>query len=172
MARIPLKEAKRKRDGANGAVLLVPHVVLNSPAYLTLSGNAIKLLYDVAMQYNLTNNGMLLASWRYMSEKRGWTSSEALSKAKAELIAHDLLVQTVQGLRPNKASWYGLTWYALDDIKGLEISPQAWPRGAYAHWKPPVATKPKRIPPAPQTREAHYQRMRNPPLEKNTTSCP
>ena len=172
MAKPTLRQAKQKRDGAHGAILLVPHVVLNSVAYITLSGQAIKLLYDVAMQYNLSNNGALLASWRYMSEKRGWTSSEALNKAKAELIDHCLLVETVKGQRPNKASWYGLTWYALDDLKGLEISAQSWPRGAYGHWKPLATAKPKRSPPPPETREAHYQRLRKSSIQKNTTSCP
>ena len=165
MAKPSLKSIKQKRDGANGAVLLVPHVVLNSPAYISLSGQAIKLLYDVAMQYNLSNNGALLASWRYMSEKRGWTSSAALNKAKAELIDHCLLVQTIQGMRPNKASWYGLTWYALDNITGLEISAQAWPRGSYAHWQPPEKVTPKRKPPPPETRQAYYQ-------SKKKLSCP
>jgi hypothetical protein len=87
------------------------------------------------MQYNTYNNGALLASWRYMSEKRGWTSADQLAKAKAELIEKLLVVQTVQGLLPNKASWYGLTWLALDNIKGLEITPQNWPRGSYARWQ-------------------------------------
>ena len=135
MAKTSLKEIKHKRDGGGGAVLIVPHVVLNSPAYLTLSGRAIKLLYDLTMQYNTYNNGALLASWRYMSEKRGWTSADQLAKAKAELIEKLLVVQTVQGLLPNKASWYGLTWLALDNIKGLEITPNNWPRGAYARWQ-------------------------------------
>lgn len=135
MAKTSLKEIKQKRDGGGGAVLIVPHCVLNSAAYISLSGRAIKLLYDVAMQYNTYNNGALLASWRYMSEKRGWTSADQLAKAKAELIDKSLIVQTVQGLLPNKASWYGLTWLALDNIKGLEISAQDWPRGSYARWK-------------------------------------
>jgi hypothetical protein len=165
MSKISLKQAKAKRDGANGAVLLMPHVVLNSVAYMTLSGQAIKLIYDVAMQYNTHNNGALLASWRYMSEKRGWTSSAALNKAKVELMSHCLLVQTVQGLRPNKASWYGLTWYALDNITGLEVSAQAWPRGSYAHWIPPAKVNPKRKPPPPETRQAYYQ-------SKKKLSCP
>ena len=91
-------------------------------AYISLSSRAVKLLYDVAMQYNTYNNGALLASWRYMNEKRGWTSADQLAKAKAELIEKALIVQTVQGLLPNKASWYGITWLALDNIKGLEIS--------------------------------------------------
>lgn len=151
-----LSSIKQKRDGANGAVMVVPHCVLNSLAYMTLSGRAVKLLWDIAMQYNTHNNGTLLASWRYMSEKRGWTSSDALDKAKAELLQHELIVQTVQGRLPNKASWYGLTWLALDNIDGLEISAQAWPRGAYAHWKQKEDTLPKR----------------KPPMRKNTTSCP
>jgi hypothetical protein len=156
MSKPTLKQAKQKRDGGSGAILLVPHVVLNSPAYLTLSGTAIKLLYDIAMQYNLSNNGMLLASFRHMSEKRGWTSADSLNKAKAELIEHCLIWQTVQGCLPNRASWYGITWLALDNIKGLEISTQAWPRGEYAHWKPSPDKKSKR----------------KPPVQKNASSCP
>lgn len=138
---------KEKRDGRGGAVMVIPHCVLNSAAYMSLSGVAVKLLWDIAMQYNIYNNGALLASWRHMSEKRGWTSSDALSKAKAELLEHDLLEQTVQGRLPNKASWYGLTWLALDNIKGLEIATQSWPRGAYVSWKPKGNAKPKRKPP-------------------------
>lgn len=142
---------QQKRDGANGAVMVVPHCVLNSSAYMSLSGRAVKLLWDIAMQYNTHNNGALLASWRHMAEKRGWTSSDALDKAKAELIEHDLIVQTVQGRLPNKASWYGLTWLALDTIDGLEVSQQAWPRGAYANWRPADGAQRKRKPPQRKT---------------------
>lgn len=138
---------RAKRDGANGPVMLIPHVVLNSEAYKSLSGRAVKLLNDLAMQYNTLNNGALLCSIRYMRERRGWTSSSMLDAAKKELIEHRLIEMTVQGRLPNKASWYGLTWYALDNLKGLEMSAQAWPRGAYVHWKPPQSARPKRKPP-------------------------
>lgn len=151
-----LQTVKEKRDGGGGAVMVIPHCVLNSEAYRTLSGRAAKLLFDIAMQYNKNNNGALLASWRYMSENRGWTSSYALNKAKTEILDHDLIMQTVQGQLPNKASWYGLTWLALDNINGLEISAQAWPRGAYMRWKPENVKKGKR----------------NPPKKKITSSCP
>lgn len=162
MRKPTFKQVKQKRDGASGAVLVMPHVVLNSEAYKTLSSNAIRLLIDIAQQYNTYNNGALLASWRYMSENRGWKSSDLLSKAKNELLERELLIQTVQGQRPNKASWYGLGWLALDDITGMEISHQSWPRGAYARWSQAQETK-KRKPPAQETRKAHYERMR----EKN-----
>jgi len=156
MKKPSLKQIKQKRDGGGGAVMVIPLCVMNSISYKSLSGNGIKLLYDMAMQYNLTNNGAILASFRYMSTKRGWKSSDTLHKAKKELEAHGLICKTVQGRLPNKASYYGLTWLALDEIDGLEISAQAWPRGEYDRWKPPEI-KPNK---------------RKPPLRKNTTACP
>jgi len=156
MSKSRQQSAREKRDGQGGAILLIPHVVLNSEAYTALSGRAVKLLIDVAAQYNTRNNGALLASWRHMSITRGWTSSDALGKAKAELIEHDLIAQTVQGRLPNKASWYGLTWVALDDLKALEVTAQTWPRGAYRFWKPAAAAG----------------KRRPPPLPKNASSCP
>ena len=159
MSKLTTKQIKRKRDGGDGAILLIPHVVLNTDAYKTLSGNASKLLFDIAMQYNTYNNGALLASWRYMREKRGWTSADALSKAKKELLERDLIIQTVQGQRPNKASWYGCGWWALDDLRGLEIGAKDWPRSAYVRWVPPTKVS-KRTPPAKETREKYYARLR------------
>lgn len=137
------KAAKSKRDGSGGAILLIPHVVLYSDAFVTLSGNGVKLLVDLAQQYNTRNNGALLCSWRYMSEKRGWKSQETLNRARIELLERDLICQTVQGRMPNKASWYGVTWAALDKLDGLDISPQAFPRGAYARWKAAAAPESK-----------------------------
>ena len=147
MAKKAAKSAKDKRDGASGPVMVIPHVVLNSMAYKTLSGRAVKLLFDMAQQYNVSNNGQLLASWRYMSEKRGWTSADALNKAKVELLSHDLISQTVQGRLPNKASWYGITWVALDDSKVvLDIATQSWPRCAYINWLPSKDEKQRKAP--------------------------
>jgi hypothetical protein len=130
------KTAKSKRDGSGGAILLIPHVVLYSDAFLTLSGNGVKLLVDIAQQYNTKNNGALLCSWRYMSEKRGWRSQETLNRARLELLERDLIFQTVQGRMPNKASWYAITWAALDKLDGLDVSPAVFPRGSYARWQP------------------------------------
>jgi hypothetical protein len=144
-----LARLKQARDGGGGPVVVFPHCVLNSQAYLTLSGQAVRLLIDIAMQFNpkRKNNGMLLASRAYMFKNRGWTSSDQLNKAKQELLERSLICQTVQGMRPNKASWYGLTWLPLDEIDGLEIEARHWPRGAYAVWQQSPETKPKRAPP-------------------------
>jgi hypothetical protein len=126
-------KARQKRDGST--FIALPHVVLDSEAYLTLSHPAVRLLNDIARQLNGGNNGKLLCSLRHMS-RRGWTSPDTLGRAKKELIEHGLVAQTVQGRLPNKASWYGLTWLALDEIDGLEITAKEWPRGLYRHWTP------------------------------------
>lgn len=130
------KPSISKRDGGSGAVVVIPHCVLDSAAYMSLSGNSVRLLLDVAMQYNTRNNGQLLASFRHMSEKRGWTSPDTLARSIQELLGKCLLCKTVQGRLPNRASWYAITWAALDPIKGMEITAQGFPRGAYAHWQP------------------------------------
>lgn len=137
MKKPSLSAAKAKRDGGGGAVMVLPHCVLDSPAYISLAGSSVRLLLDVAMQYNTQNNGQLLASFRYMSEKRGWTSPDTLARSIQELLDKGLLCKTVQGRLPNRASWYAITWAALDQIKGLEITASGFPRGQYRHWLPP-----------------------------------
>jgi hypothetical protein len=139
-----------KRDDPNGAVIVIPHYVLNSASYKTLSGNAVRLLFDIGVQYNgKDNNGSLLASWRYMHEKRGWTSASSLRSALTELEERQLIIKTVQGHRPNKASWFAIGWAALGNMNKLEIKSQSFPRGAYAHWSPSSESKLRRKMPIP-----------------------
>jgi hypothetical protein len=130
-----------KRDDPNGAIIAMPHYVLNSEAYKTLSGNEIRLLYDIGMQYNGNNNGALLASFRYMNQKRGWNSASSLNRAIKTLEERHLIVKTVQGHLPNKASWYAVGWASLDKLPNLDIKAQSFPRGQYAHWEPTAESR-------------------------------
>ncbi len=57
-------------------------------------------------------NGRLLANSKTLL-KRGWNSADTLTRAKRTLIDSGLLFETTKGHRPNKASWYALTWFAL-----------------------------------------------------------
>ncbi len=123
------KQARDKRDG--GGFIALPLSVLDSIAYKQATPYAKALLIDMAAQLRGDNNGDLAACWRFMKE-RGWQSQTTLLKAKRELIARKLIVETRMGARPNKASLYAVTWLALDDCRGkLEIKPQSFPRGAY-----------------------------------------
>ena len=123
------KEAKHKRD--SGAFVQVPMAVLNSRAYIECGPHARMLLFDLLAQYRGNNNGDLCAAFSMM-KMRGWKSTHTLQDSKAELLDAGLIVETRKGARPNKASLFAVTWYALDDCGGkLDISAQGFPRGAY-----------------------------------------
>lgn len=123
------KDAQSKRDA--GAFATVPLAVLNSRAYLDATPYARMLLFDLLAQYRGDNNGDLCAAWKLM-RPRGWRSETTLNKAKRDLIRLGLIVETRKGARPNKCSLFAVTWCALDPCGGkLDISPSAFPRGAY-----------------------------------------
>ena len=105
------------RDG--GGFVAIPWVVMDCPAYGLLSHPARTLLMEIARQYAGKNNGRLLASAAYLT-KRGWHSNDVITRAKRELLKAKFIYQTVMGHRPNKASWYALTWQKLDKIDGYD----------------------------------------------------
>jgi len=118
-----------------GGFIALPWTVVDSAAYGHLSMHARGLLVELARQFVRDNNGRLLLSLAYM-KTRGWRSASMLTKAKRELISCGLIYETVKGHRPNKASWYALTWYSLDKIRGYDSEAEAcFVRGAYKKWK-------------------------------------
>lgn len=129
MARKAYRGGKYK--GPPGGYIAFPHVVLNSQAYLGLSSYGRMLLMDLAAQYKGNNNGDLCAAWKLM-KKRGWHSEATLAKAKKELLASDLIVETRMGARPNRATLFALTWRELDFCDGkLEMQPNEFPYGKW-----------------------------------------
>lgn len=114
-----------------GGFVALPWSVLDCAAYAGLSHPAKALLLEVARQFVRDNNGRMLLSRVYMAT-RGWNSNDTLNKCKAELIAAGFIFQTVMGHRPNKASWFAVTWRALDKIPGYDAgTEQLFKRGAY-----------------------------------------
>ncbi len=123
----------RKGDSGcdSGGFIALPWSVLDCPAYARLSMHARALLLEVARQFVRDNNGRLLLSRAYMAT-RGWKSMDMLNKCKAELLEAGFIFQTVQGHRPNKASWYAVTWRALDKLPGYDAGAElCFERGAY-----------------------------------------
>lgn len=128
--------AKHKRTGRDGVrFLALPHTVMDSPAFLGLSAPAVRLLLDIARQFDGRNNGRLVACMSAL-KSRGWTSNDTLSRARRELEAAGLLYQTRIGMRPNRAAWFALTWSTLDWTPEMECSAAAFPRGLYAAPRP------------------------------------
>ena len=114
-----------------GGFVALPWSVLDCPAYARLSHPARALLFELARQIVRDNNGRLLASAAYLA-KRGWKSADVITRAKRDLIEAGFIHETVRGHRPNKASWYAVTWRALDKIPGYDPGAAAtFVRGAY-----------------------------------------
>lgn len=111
--------------------MALPWSVLDCPAYAGLSHAARALLLEVARQYVSNNNGRMLLSTVYL-RKRGWLSASGIHKAKRELLEAKFIFETVKGQRPNKASWYAVTWRRLDKMPGYDHGTELlFERGAY-----------------------------------------
>lgn len=128
-----------------GAFVALPLSVLDSPAYAAASHTDRALLIEIARQCVGDNNGRLLASRAYLAG-RGWKSAGVIHRAVQNLLALNLIHQTVQGHRPNKASWFALTWRLLDPHPGYDPGAAAtFERGSYLR---AVALQPvRRLPP-------------------------
>ncbi|MFZ2652777.1 MAG: hypothetical protein WA210_21975 [Burkholderiaceae bacterium] len=127
-----------KRDSGRdaGGFVALPWSVLDSTAYARLSHPAKALLLELARQFVRDNNGRLLASLSYLS-KRGWNSADVITRAKRELLDAGFIHETVKGHRPNRASWYALTWQALDRLPGYDSGAAVtFERGAYRKCQP------------------------------------
>jgi hypothetical protein len=118
-------------DREPGGFVAIPWVVLDSQAYLGLSHPARALLLEIARQDVRSSNGRLLLSSKHLA-KRGWKSNDTIHRAKSELLDAGLIYETVKGHRPNKASWYAVTWYKLYPHRGFDVGAlEGFRRGAY-----------------------------------------
>jgi hypothetical protein len=123
--------SKRDTGRDSGGFVALPWSVLDCAAYARLSHPARGLLMEFARQFVRDNNGRLLASSAYLA-KRGWTSVDVITRAKRELLEAGFIFETVKGQRPNKASWYAVTWRALDRSPDYDSGTTgAFERGAY-----------------------------------------
>lgn len=114
-----------------GGFVALPWSVLDSPAFQGLSHPARSLLLELARQFVRDNNGRLLASLTQLKD-RGWSSNDTITRALRELLGAGLVFQTVQGQRPNRASWYAITWRNLDRHAGYDTGAvEGFRRGAY-----------------------------------------
>jgi hypothetical protein len=138
-ARNPKKKGyDTNRDG--GGFIALPWSVIDCPAYACLSHPAKVLLLEVARQFVKNNNGRLLITRAYLG-KRGWKSSDTITNAKRQLLDGGFIYETVMGHRPNKASWYAVTWLGLDKLHGYDAGAlEGFKRSAYLQNFPLINT--------------------------------
>ena len=126
----------RRKQKKKASYAGIDRKVLDHEDYISLSGNAVKLLLELARQYNGFNNGALSASWTLL-KKRGFKSKTTLAKAKQELLAHRLIIETRTGrfLNPGGVcSLYALSWRPINECpdKNLEVLSSVKPPRTFA----------------------------------------
>jgi len=122
------KAAKAGKLGI-GLFTPLPHAVIHSRQYRKLRHAARSLLFDIAAQYNRSNNGKLVCCAKYL-RPLGWSSNDTISRALAELKQSGLLIETRKGMMPpySRAAWFALGWFDLDVYSGLDIDPRHYRR--------------------------------------------
>jgi hypothetical protein len=124
------KRWKEKGRRESGTFVLLPHDLIRSLNWRNASGNAIKLVIELASQFNGTNNGDLSAPFSSMRAS-GWKSSGTLKRAEQEALHYGLIEKTRQG-GLNRCNLYALTWKPIDECKRkLDVSPTRVASGAW-----------------------------------------
>lgn len=138
----PRSRVKHKGRKEGWSFALIPHPVMDSPNWCRCSATAIKLLLELARQFNGYNNGDLSAAMGIL-RPRGWSSPETVTNAYRELMHYGLIQLTRQG-GLHGASLYALTWLAIDECKGklecsaTNVASGAWRTVAVERFKRPA----------------------------------
>lgn len=121
------KNSRASKLDIVGRWTALPQIVIHSHEFRKLSYAARCLLFDIAAQYNKTNNGKLVCCMKYL-KPLGWTSNDTITRGLRQLIASGLLIQTRQGMMPpcSQAAWFAIGWFALDVYAGLDIEPSKY----------------------------------------------
>ena len=126
-----MNSAKRREKAKNrketGRFAQLPHVVLNSADYISLSYKSKALLVDLVYQYNGKNNGNLTAALGFL-KTRGWVRSATLSSAANELLEANLIIKTREGRFQNphsRCALYAITWQPINECEGKDLEVRA-----------------------------------------------
>ena len=134
----------------NGTFSQLPHALLDSPAFISLSSKAVKCLIDIFRPYNGINNGDLSCTIKVMKQ-RGWKSKNHLERAKQELLENGIIVLTRQGGR-NKCNLYAVTWIQIHECNGkLDRKPTNKPLGYWqSGYNPELSNRSNKLISPPQ----------------------
>ena len=125
-----------KRKAKSKAIIYKGFLHIHKPLldcsdFISLKGNSIKLLIDIAQQYNGYNNGDLCAALSIM-KPRGWNSNQQLSKSLKELIDKNMIMLTRQGGLNMGQNLYAITWQPINecnrklDVKYTTLPPRSF----------------------------------------------
>jgi hypothetical protein len=117
---MPRNRGKKKQKTSNFAG--IPRWVIETPAYKSLGGNAIKLLVLLAYQYKGKNNGDLVITHSLLKEH--FKSNTTMYKVRDELYHKGFIDINAYGGKSfdgkKMPHLYALTWAEVDDFINIE----------------------------------------------------
>ena len=125
-----MSKPRKNSQGIKGGFSGIPRVVMDHPDYINLSGNAVKLLNELARQYRGKNNGDLTIAYSLLKQ-RGFKSKETIGRCRDELLNANMIIKTREGrfINPNGVcALFALAWQEINECNGkLEVSATATP---------------------------------------------
>ncbi len=123
------KRAKFTGRAKGPPFLSIEHRIADSNEFGQLSGNACKLLLELARQYRPGRNGDLSIPWSLL-RARGWRSQATVQAAKRELLEAGWIIETRKGGK-NLCSLYALSYYPIDESEkhaeqSTTLPPNLW----------------------------------------------
>ena len=125
-----MRRQRKAKGHTRGGYSGILRVVMDHPDYQNLSGNAVKLLNELARQYRGKNNGDLTMAFSLLKD-RGFKSKGTIERSRDELLDANLIIKTREGRFTNPGGMcalYALTWQSIDECGGkLEVNPTTTP---------------------------------------------
>jgi len=125
-----MAKPRKGKHAIKGGFSGIPRIVMDHPDYINLSGNAVKLLNELARQYRGNNNGDLTTAYSLLKD-RGFKSKGTIERNRNELLKAELIIKTREGRFTNPhgvCALYALSWQPIDECKNkLEVSPTTTP---------------------------------------------
>lgn len=125
-----------RQKRAKEPIAAIPLRVMRTRKFAALSAWAVRLLLELTSQYNLYNNGDLMAAYSVLKD-RGFNSKATLNRAIRDLLDSGMIVMTRQGGK-NQCSLYALSWQPINhcpdkrtkqhklDVAETTIPPGTW----------------------------------------------
>ena len=117
---LAMARATKALKAQKGRFVGIPYAVANSQPFLDLRAPEVKLLFDLMVQYNGSNNGSLSCCHTLM-RVRGWAKS-SLYRAFTNLQHSGFIVVTRQGMKTRgMATLVAVTWNPIHEPReGVE----------------------------------------------------
>ena len=115
-----MRHRKKAKNYIKGSFAGIPRVVMDHPDYKNLSGNAVKLLNELARQHRGHNNGDLTITYSLLKD-RGFKSKGTIERARDELFTANLIIKTREGRFTNPGgvcALFALSWQPINECNG------------------------------------------------------